>query len=169
MQDDLSEIWMEVAKQPDLTKIKVVLQRLAPENKYLLGKICHFLNKVYNNSEMNKMSSNNLGIVFGPAFTHSFKVHILDDSGEQDFTTKFQSMQTLNVLTAQLIEHSDEFFSDIEHPFLKGNAWPKIHRQLSLPLQKSIEEVLCIIQVPCDLKKVMIAYIIRVWYFLKTN
>jgi len=157
MQSSLYGMWLEVAIQKDVQKTKEALQLLDSEKRYLLGKICCFLYKVHQNHSTNKMVSLNLAIVFSPSLI------ILVFDGNSNF---LEYAKHSEYLVAQLIDHSNELFADneIDNPFLKDIAWPSTHPALVLPLQKVIEEVLCLLQVPGELKIVIVKCIIRIHY-----
>jgi hypothetical protein len=93
-----------------LTYVRTLLLQLPPTNRYVLQHLFKFLRQVATNSNVNKMASKNLSIVFGPNMLRKRKgneasaevtMHMLNESNEYE------------VLTI-LIDHYDAVFEEIE-------------------------------------------------------
>mmetsp|Transcript_1854 Transcript_1854/g.2516 ORF Transcript_1854/g.2516 Transcript_1854/m.2516 type:complete len:694 (-) Transcript_1854:536-2617(-) len=68
---ELYDEWMQVAGKPEVSTIEPLLKKLPPANNEILGFLCHFLKKVGTFSEENKMTDDNLALVFAPSLIWS--------------------------------------------------------------------------------------------------
>jgi hypothetical protein len=90
--------------------LKLVLGKMPVYNVACLEYILKFLNKLSKYSEINKMSPNNIGIVFGPTL---FKCPAEETPMSQNYM--LESIQTTGIIT-KIIENIDIIFP----PELKG-------------------------------------------------
>ncbi|KAF0980681.1 hypothetical protein FDP41_013164 [Naegleria fowleri] len=85
-----------------LDTIKKVVKFLPPNYYTTLKMLCEFLHLVSQNSKVNKMTADNLAIVFAP--------NILRERGELDVMDLMRHSKWINHLTKTLIENTDYIF-----------------------------------------------------------
>jgi len=91
-----------------LEMIKKVISFLPSQYYQVLKLLCEFLNKVTKESEFNKMTSDNLAIIFAP--------NILRDRGELDIMDLMRHSKYVIHLTKTIIDHTDYIFTPQELP-----------------------------------------------------
>ncbi|PRP76055.1 hypothetical protein PROFUN_01771 [Planoprotostelium fungivorum] len=86
--------------------LKIILSKLPPEHRDVILFVCQFLSEVAANHETNKMHIHNIALIWGPNFLRNFPEKCTPMSQLND-------AESVNNLTAVLIEHSKFFMDEI--------------------------------------------------------
>ncbi|KAJ5071810.1 rho gtpase-activating protein 68f [Anaeramoeba ignava] len=137
------EAKQEADKNEKLTKLLLMLPE---DNQIILKYIFKFLNKVANHSDINKMNSSNLAVVFGPNIFRAKKSKIKQEAKD------FRSIQSL---TKHFIDNCDEIFGKFEklQEELKPYALKKSQSYSATPPTKPRRQLFSSISLPLNAKK----------------
>ncbi|KAL9653353.1 hypothetical protein ABK040_001989 [Willaertia magna] len=114
-----------------LVMIKKVIKFLPPTNFEILKKLCLFLNKIAENQKVNKMSPQNLAIVFAP--------NLLKSNLPQTQMEMLNDSKLSNHLMTTLIESAREVFLSEEQ--LKQEEELKKQKEEELQQQEELQKV----------------------------
>lgn len=78
---------------------QIVLEKLPEDNYAVLKYIIQFLGKVMDRADLNKMTSSNLAVVFGPNLLWS-----------ENLTLNLAAIAPINTFTEFMLSHQDEIF-----------------------------------------------------------
>ena len=90
---------------------KALIHGLPPQNYELCKFLLTFLKEVSSHNEINKMSTSNLAIIFGPSLFGTIELDFAGSSVQLDPIALFKESKLVTDITSQLIEHANDIFT----------------------------------------------------------
>eukprot|EP01132_Coremiostelium_polycephalum_P004542 gene4542-5658_t len=120
LQSDQYDHFISVLTQDRLgqiQKLRELVSQLRPENQEMLKELVWFLGKVAINHHYNKMTFENLGLVWGP--------NLLWKGGKASSTTDMMELMAgagkIKLIVTLLLEEQEHIFNNINSPITKGD------------------------------------------------